>query len=364
MELRSEFPREMLALLRCSRDAGELILGIDARGSAVGVTDGTLRCVECSQEYSIEGGIARLMQNTLTQETRHEIALKGVEYEALPDTFEAPSSGWRSKFADYIEVPPHLEELAPLEGRKVLELACGDGRFTILMAQLGAQVLAVDFSFEALRKLARRLPSGIAPTSYEVIPREQVKDLSGRVGLVQADAGYFNAAPRSFDRALSASPLDSRDERMNMYRTVAVALTDQGRYVAGVEHDDMIRRLLGLPPMKRYTPGGIFVDHLSIPQMRSESAPYYSRLRFRLIRAHVPFTKRLPTMLRVRIARTVTTIPVLRQMGELILLTAEAPIRPPLEGVRRPGSSVVKTLYRWYKRLKKEQPIWDPGELV
>jgi len=358
------FPRNLLPLLRCIRDSGELRLCRETRSGRVGVIEGTLRCIKCSAEYAIQNGVARLMAETLTEETAHEIELKDSEYEALPDDFEAPSSGWRSQYADGIEIPPHLEELAPLDGCKVLELGCGDGRFTMLMAQLGAEILAVDVSFEAVRKLARRLPSGIAPTTYRINSQNVGQDLSGRVGLVQADASNFRAASRSFDRALSATPLDSRDERMSMYRAVAEALTDEGRYVAGVEHDDLSRRLLGMPSVKRYTPGGIFVEHLTGQQLKNETAPYFSRLRVRFIRVHAPLLKHLPAGFAVRVALTLARIPLLRLLGELVLVSAERPVRPPVEGLRRAGSAAAKGLYRCYKRLKRQEPIWDPGEKV
>ena len=127
----------------------------------------------------------------------------------MPVEFVPPATSWRSELSDAIEIPPHMRMLEPLNGCLVLELACGDGRFTMLMAQRGAEILAVDFSIEALRKLASRLPSGTAPTTFRVAPLRQAGDLLGHVGLVQADAGAFHAAPVSFDVALSASPLDS-----------------------------------------------------------------------------------------------------------------------------------------------------------
>jgi 2-polyprenyl-3-methyl-5-hydroxy-6-metoxy-1,4-benzoquinol methylase len=66
----------------------------------------------------------------------------------MPDTFAPPASGSRSEFADRIEIPPHLK-VEPLDGRRVPELGYGHGRFTLLMAHSGAEVLAIDFSREA-----------------------------------------------------------------------------------------------------------------------------------------------------------------------------------------------------------------------
>src|SRR3984957_4124195 len=320
------FPRKFLPLLRCVRDAGQLSICREAQGDGDAIVDGSMRCVECSQEYPIENGVVRLMTDTMTQETQHEILLKDEEYQAMPETFTPPTSGWRSEFADRIEIPPHLEALGSLDNCRVLELACGDGRFTLLMAQLGAEVLAVDFCNEALRKLGSRLSSGFAPTTYQVVPQGTVGSLVGRVGLVQADASNFQVAHRSFDRALSATPLDSRDERMNMFRMVAESLTDGGLYVAGVEYDDLFRRAYGMPLVRRYTPGGVLIEHLDLPTMRRDSATYFRPLRMRSIRAHVPFVKqgvvkRAPG-LAVALSGMACALPGFKHLGELLLVSA------------------------------------------
>jgi len=359
------FPRKFLPLLRCIRDSGQLSICREARSDDDAIVEGSMRCVECSQEYPIENGVVRLMTDALTQETQHEILLKDEEYEAMPEVFVPPASGWRSIFADQIEIPPHLEALHPLENCRVLELGCGDGRFTLLMAQMGAEVLAVDFSFAALRKVGNHLLSGVAPTTYKLASPRTVGGFVGKVGLVQADASNLQVAPRSFDRALSATPLDSRDERMKMFRMVAESLTDDGRYVGGVEYDDLYRKLFGMPLVRRYNPDGILIEHLDFPTMRREAAPYFCRLRMQTIRARVPLVeqklaKRLPA-LSVAVSRIVCALPGFKHLGELLLLSAERPRRLPIEGARRPGFVAAKNLYRWYRRLQGKETMWDPG---
>jgi SAM-dependent methyltransferase len=190
----SGFPRSMLPLLRCLLDGDELRVEKETLGNKMVIADGILRCVKCSCDYRIESGIVRLMAKTLTQESEHEIGLKDHEYEAMPDIFSSPTEGWRSEFSDGVEIPPHLSAIGNVYDRRVLELGCGDGRFTILMAQLGAEVLAMDFSFAALRKVRSRLQTGVAPTTYTVKRSRFADDLTTRVGLVQADASNFQAA--------------------------------------------------------------------------------------------------------------------------------------------------------------------------
>src|SRR6266581_2227966 len=164
MAVTAEFPRDLVPLLRCSWDAGELDIATELQSNGRGIVDARLRCRTCGAEYSIENGIARMINGPLSPEDEHEIAIRDVEYafaQTPPGPYVPPPWGtWRSEFSDFQEIPPHLAELEPLNGRKVLEIGCGDGRFTMLMAQMGASVLAVDFSINALRKVARRYERG------------------------------------------------------------------------------------------------------------------------------------------------------------------------------------------------------------
>ncbi|HEY6445202.1 MAG TPA: class I SAM-dependent methyltransferase [Acidobacteriaceae bacterium] len=303
-----------------------------------------------------------MVTDQVSGESQHEIRLKDREYEAMPDVFVPAPSGWRSSFVDRIEIPPHLDALGALKGLRVLELASGDGRYTVLMAQLGAEVLALDFSFEALRKAIRNVAEGQAPTTYRPACAPVPGDLTARVGLVQADASCFRVAPRAFDRALSASPLDNRDERMKMFCAIADSLKDNGRYVAGVEHDDLYRRMFGLPVIRRYSRGGILIEHLDVPTMRREMAPYFGQMRMRPIRAHLPFTKGLPEHIRVRAALAVNAIPVLRQLGDILLVTAERPRRLPQEGVMRPQILGARSLLIRYKQWRGKEQTWAKDE--
>jgi SAM-dependent methyltransferase len=52
-----------------------------------------------------------------------------------------------------------LDGLAPVEDRDVLEIACGTGRFTVMLAERGANITGIDISAEMLaqgRRKARR----------------------------------------------------------------------------------------------------------------------------------------------------------------------------------------------------------------
>jgi SAM-dependent methyltransferase len=336
------FPRSLVPSLRCKHDDGELAIAKNLKGEVTGILDALLVCKICGSEFHIEDGIARLLSNDLTLEDTHEMNIRDrIDYDFTnPGPFVPPPDGWRSELSDLLEVPQHLYGLQVSSSNAVLELACGDGRFTALIAKTGARVLAVDFSMNALRLLAHRLPVG------------------AQVGRVHADINQLHIAGRSFDRALSLTPLDSRDQRMSMYRMVAQALTDDGRYVASVEHDDLNRRLLGLPRVRRYSRDGILIEHLTMKAMHREAAPYFAKLRIRPIRPRVLLVAKLPRFLVLAILRTFAGLPFARQFGELLLLTAQSPVRLPSEGEYRQGNWMAKSVYRIYMRMKNQKPLW------
>jgi SAM-dependent methyltransferase len=337
-----QFPCDMVPLLRCNMDAGQLAFDEQPPHDADGVFSAVLRCKICGTEYRIERGIACLLPDQLTLENKHEMSIRdAIDYDCTkPSPFIPPAEGWRSVLSDILEVPAHLDELQVLPSHTVLELACGDGRFTSLIAETGARILAVDFSINALRLLAQRLPPG------------------ARVGRVHADINHLHLHGRAFDRALTLTPLDSRNERMNMFRTIAQALTDDGQYVGSFEHDDLNRRLLGLPLVRRYSKDGILIEHLTTKSMRLESAPYFSNIRVRPIRPRVPLVAKLPPGLARLILRMAAALPFVRHFGELLLLTAQNPVRLPVEGQHRSGNRVAKGIYRSYMQRKNKKASW------
>jgi ubiquinone/menaquinone biosynthesis C-methylase UbiE len=84
-----------------------------------------------------------------------------------------------------------LEQLAPVDGLRVLELGCGDGRLTFRFAARAASVLAVD------------------PNEAEIATAhgERPRELARRVTFAVAAAAEVNAPRASFDLALFSSSL-------------------------------------------------------------------------------------------------------------------------------------------------------------
>src|SRR5258705_9669905 len=73
----------------------------------------------------------------------------------------------RSRHMTYVVDPERREltalaRIAPWRGRRVIELGCGDGRLTLRLAALGAQVLAIDPDAECIRAARLSLPERFA----------------------------------------------------------------------------------------------------------------------------------------------------------------------------------------------------------
>jgi SAM-dependent methyltransferase len=355
-----KFPKCFLSSLRCINDAGPLLLRETADADDTGITNGNLYCETCSRAYPIQDGILRLMAGSLTEESQHEIELLNQAYGSMPETFEPAAVGWRSELNDQVEIAPHLDGLQLRPGHNVLEIGCGDGRYTVLMSQLGGHVLAFDFCIAALKRTSKNLAVNSAPTTFTVKPAAG----RGEVGLVQADVTTLNLAPRAFDRCISATPLDDRNERLRLFRVIAETLRDEGRYVCGVEYDDLYRRMFGLPVMRRYSPGGVLIEHLAMAELKRESGAYFGSLEMQLIRVHLPLVHKLPLWLSAPLTKMAGSIPLIRQFAQIVMVTATRPIRISAEAARRPGYLRAKNLYRWYKGKRGQEPFWDWKELV
>jgi len=60
------------------------------------------------------------------------------------------------RLTDRLEKKAVGEALAPVEGRKILEIACGTGRFSVMLAQQGADVVGLDISAPMLGEGRRK----------------------------------------------------------------------------------------------------------------------------------------------------------------------------------------------------------------
>jgi len=81
-----------------------------------------------------------------------------------------------------------LEAVGPLEGRDVLEIACGTGRFTVMLASEGANVVGLDISAAMLQQGRQK--------AYHA-------DLSGTLAFLRGDAGRLPFPDDHFDTVVA-----------------------------------------------------------------------------------------------------------------------------------------------------------------
>jgi SAM-dependent methyltransferase len=88
-----------------------------------------------------------------------------------------------------------LDSLGPLQGRRVLDLGCGKGRFAAHLARAGAEVVGLDLSasmlahasgLDRVRASAKRLP--FADGTFDAVVAIEVIEHVGAVGLVLDEA--------------------------------------------------------------------------------------------------------------------------------------------------------------------------------
>jgi SAM-dependent methyltransferase len=298
------FPVGDVALLRCASDGARLEVRSDVAASEF-LWNGALRCVSCNRLHPVEEGIVRLLDaGQLDEESAHEHERRDRDYDSSFDLQKERSE------LELAEIRPTLEAAEPLQGAGVLELGAGAGRHTVLIAECGARILAVDFSLSALRRLARRVEE------------------SWQIGLVQADCTKLVLQPASFDLVVSTliSNLPTAAHRQAMLHLVADALRQTGKYVFTAHHYSFHSRLNREPKSGRYQAGGIYRYLFYRQELKAETRARFEEVDCRPIQVVLPFTWRfrLPIL---RTSRIAERVPLLNRFGWLLLVVARLPAR-------------------------------------
>ncbi len=100
-----------------------------------------------------------------------------------------------------------LEYLAPMQGKRVLEIACGRGGFSTVLRSRGAGVCGADFSAAALSIASQKVG----------------RDAAGflRIGLSQADAHDLPFADSAFDCVISCETIEHLTDPPTALREMA-----------------------------------------------------------------------------------------------------------------------------------------------
>lgn len=294
------FPAELAAILACPTCRAILDLS-----SASG-------CASCGRGFEVEheGRIVRLLEvDALVGESRREREIRDQQAAGLA---RRNPEQVLSDPRQVMEMAPTMEWLALTGRESVLELGCGTGRYTELLAAKGCKVLAMDFSRQSLLRVDETL---------------QALGIAEHVGLVNASIGDFSVAPRSFDVVLSTltSNLPDRTHREAMYALAATALKPGGRFVFSAHHYGLRALREHTPKTGLYQAGGIFREYLTAAEIRDETAGSFKELRLKPIQIHLPLLSRNPAF-RARISRWAERVPVLRDFGDLLLIEATRPV--------------------------------------
>lgn len=114
--------------------------------------------------------------------------MKGKEWyqaDEVAQTYDSKRFSRGGQLIDDREKQAVLDALGPVDGRNILEIACGTGRFTIMLANRGANITAIDISAAMLaegRKKAKQ--TGIT---------EQIDWLRGDAARLPFPDNYFDA---------------------------------------------------------------------------------------------------------------------------------------------------------------------------
>jgi SAM-dependent methyltransferase len=92
------------------------------------------------------------------------------------------------RFIDRREKRAVVDALSPIEGSRILEVACGTGRFTAMLAERGADVVGVDVS-EAMLEQGRT--------------KARATGVADAIDFVQADAGRLPFPDEHFEAVLA-----------------------------------------------------------------------------------------------------------------------------------------------------------------
>jgi SAM-dependent methyltransferase len=299
-------------LLRCLHDSGPLRVGAGATVGADRVTTGRLDCESCGGSFPIADGVADLLgTGELDEEGAFEQRVRDEWAEKPDDWTEQPGKVPRH---DGMAVRAHLSMLEPLRGT-CLELGCGTGRFTTHLAGRFAALLAVDFSGRSLRVLARYL------------------DDRAPVGLVRADVTRMAVAAGRFDRCLStlASNLPTREHRAAMLRLAATALAPGGRFVYSTHHYSLRSRYRKVPKDGRYPTNGIYRYLFSREEALAEARPFFGSVRAVRSAIYLPSVLGRLGPVSAALNRVAERLPVIDQLGELLVVSAERPTARPAE---------------------------------
>jgi SAM-dependent methyltransferase len=143
--------------------------------------------------------------------------MREARYDAIADLYE---SGWPDTYDDSVSISL-LHQIGPVDGRKVLDIACGHGRISRELARRGARVLGVDISKALIAKA-------------QIAEREHplgVQYLHADITSPDTDLG-----PGTYDLAVCHFGLSDIDDLDSALLVVVRSLHPAGRFIFSILH--------------------------------------------------------------------------------------------------------------------------------
>jgi 2-polyprenyl-3-methyl-5-hydroxy-6-metoxy-1,4-benzoquinol methylase len=196
-------------------------------------TEDAATCTSCAAVYPIRDGIARFVADL-----RHEnFAIQWKRFADVQLDSRNGTTCTRDRLLDQSGLSP-----AQFAGLRVLEVGCGAGRFTEILLDFGALVVAVDYS-EAVE---------VCAATHQAARRE------GRLLTAQADVFALPVRPRSFDMVLGYGLLQHTGDPRHALRCLWEPVQPGGllladRYQLSLRRTHPLKYLLR-PVLKRLPP--------------------------------------------------------------------------------------------------------------
>ena len=128
-----------------------------------------------------------------------------------------------NSFQNYLIEPSQERLLALKPGERVLDVACGAGRFTRRMAALGATILAFDLSENFIERARKRTTENIDRIDYRVVNATDNKAM-------------LELGNNQFDAAVCTMAIMDMSSITPMISALSVLLKPNGRFVFSVSH--------------------------------------------------------------------------------------------------------------------------------
>ncbi len=142
-------------------------------------------------------------------------------WNAMADQYDAMAGTRDDYYRTDVIGPGLLSACGDVSGLKVLDLGCGQGYFSRLLAQGRATVVGIDISEQLINHAVRRERASPLGIEYLVL---DAADAAGRW------------APASFDLVVSCIALQNMPEASRALRSAATLMKPAGRAVFLIEH--------------------------------------------------------------------------------------------------------------------------------